>query len=200
MHEFSSPETLLDVEFAQPVFVLVDRLAVSPDIRSRLADSIEICYRDGKGEAILVFVPPAATAGLGVRIRAGFAVTAGVEPERLVSLSSTSASSARPAGLSIRSPSRACFRLTIRTAHARAARDSATPSTSTWTWSFQTAESPSMTGSLSRGPNRATEPSGKNSSGLRARAGFRWTRLTGNSPPSNATISWREIRTGTFPA
>ena len=60
VHEFSSPETLLDVDFAKPVFVLVDRLAVSPDIRSRLADSIEICYRDGKGEAILVFVPAAA--------------------------------------------------------------------------------------------------------------------------------------------
>ena len=55
--EFSSPETLLDVDFAQPVYVLVDRLALSPDIRSRLVDSIEICYREGKGEAILVFVP-----------------------------------------------------------------------------------------------------------------------------------------------
>jgi excinuclease ABC subunit A len=59
VHEFSSPESLLDVDFSQPVFVLVDRLAVSLDIRSRLADSIEICYRDGKGEAILEFMPTA---------------------------------------------------------------------------------------------------------------------------------------------
>jgi excinuclease ABC subunit A len=56
VYEFSSPEELLDVDFAKPVYVLVDRLALSPDIRSRLADSIEICYREGRGEAILQFV------------------------------------------------------------------------------------------------------------------------------------------------
>ncbi|HKE08763.1 MAG TPA: excinuclease ABC subunit UvrA [Candidatus Acidoferrum sp.] len=54
VHEFSSPESLLDVNFAKPVHVLVDRLAVSPESRSRLVDSIEICYREG-GEAILEF-------------------------------------------------------------------------------------------------------------------------------------------------
>jgi excinuclease ABC subunit A len=56
VHEFSSPETLLDVDFSQPVYVLVDRLAVSPESRSRLVDSIEICYREGGGEAILEFI------------------------------------------------------------------------------------------------------------------------------------------------
>jgi excinuclease ABC subunit A len=55
VHEFSSPETLLDVNFAKPVWVLVDRLAVNTESRSRLVDSIEICYREG-GEAILEFV------------------------------------------------------------------------------------------------------------------------------------------------
>jgi len=54
--EFAAPEDLLDVDFAKPVWVLVDRLAISPDIRSRLVDSIEICYREGRGEAILQFV------------------------------------------------------------------------------------------------------------------------------------------------
>ncbi len=54
--EFSTPESLLEVDFAQPVYVLVDRLAVSDDIRSRLIDSIEICFREGRGEAILQFV------------------------------------------------------------------------------------------------------------------------------------------------
>jgi excinuclease ABC subunit A len=54
--EFSAPEDLLDVDFGKPVWVLVDRLAISPDIRSRLVDSIEICYREGRGEAILQFV------------------------------------------------------------------------------------------------------------------------------------------------
>jgi excinuclease ABC subunit A len=56
VHEFSSPETLLDVDFAKPVYVLVDRLAVNPESRSRLVDSIEICYREGQGEAILEFM------------------------------------------------------------------------------------------------------------------------------------------------
>jgi excinuclease ABC subunit A len=56
IHEFSSPETLLDVDFSKPVYVLVDRLTVSPESRSRLVDSIEICYREGQGEAILEFV------------------------------------------------------------------------------------------------------------------------------------------------
>src|SRR6202007_504800 len=36
VHEFSSPETLLDVNFTRPVYVLVDRLAISPEMRSRL--------------------------------------------------------------------------------------------------------------------------------------------------------------------
>jgi excinuclease ABC subunit A len=56
VHEFSSPETLLDVDFAKPVYVLVDRLAINPESRSRLVDSIEICYREGQGEAILEFI------------------------------------------------------------------------------------------------------------------------------------------------
>jgi excinuclease ABC subunit A len=60
VHEFSSPETLLDVNFAKPVYVLVDRLAVSPESRARLVDSIEICYREGGGEAILEFVADSA--------------------------------------------------------------------------------------------------------------------------------------------
>jgi excinuclease ABC subunit A len=60
LHEFSSPETLLDVDFSRPVWVVVDRLAVNSESRSRLVDSIEICYREGNGEANLEFVPDAA--------------------------------------------------------------------------------------------------------------------------------------------
>jgi excinuclease ABC subunit A len=59
LHEFSSPETLLDVDFSRPVYVVVDRLSVTPDCRSRLIDSVEICYREAGGEAILEFVPDA---------------------------------------------------------------------------------------------------------------------------------------------
>ncbi len=61
VHEFSSPESLLDVDFAKPVHVLVDRLIATSESRSRLVDSIEICYREGGGEAILEF--PADPAG-----------------------------------------------------------------------------------------------------------------------------------------
>lgn len=53
--EFSTPESLLEVDFSRPVYILVDRLAVSPDIRQRLIDSVELCYREG-GEAIVEFV------------------------------------------------------------------------------------------------------------------------------------------------
>jgi excinuclease ABC subunit A len=56
IHEFSSPETLLEIDFSKPVYVVVDRLAVNSESRSRLVDSIEICYREGRGEAIVEFV------------------------------------------------------------------------------------------------------------------------------------------------
>ncbi len=51
------------------MYVLVDRLTVNADLRARLVDSVEICYREGKGEAILQFVaepvpPPDTSAGL----------------------------------------------------------------------------------------------------------------------------------------
>lgn len=49
--EFSTPESLLEIDFAKPLFVLADRLAIGTDIRQRLVDTIESCYREG-GEAI----------------------------------------------------------------------------------------------------------------------------------------------------
>jgi excinuclease ABC subunit A len=54
--EFSTPESLLDVDFTRPVFVLVDRIAVAPDLHQRLVDTIEICFREA-GE--VVFEPAA---------------------------------------------------------------------------------------------------------------------------------------------
>ncbi|MGH9355907.1 MAG: excinuclease ABC subunit UvrA [Terriglobia bacterium] len=54
--EFSVPESLLEIDFSQPVFVLVDRLSVDPSDRQRLIDSLEICFREG-GEAVLEFPP-----------------------------------------------------------------------------------------------------------------------------------------------
>ncbi|MGA8220123.1 MAG: excinuclease ABC subunit UvrA [Candidatus Acidiferrales bacterium] len=82
--EFSTPEELLDVDFTKPVYVLVDRLALSPEIRSRLMDSIEICYREGRGESILEFVPEPPDDGASANTQDGPAATAASAPERLI--------------------------------------------------------------------------------------------------------------------
>jgi excinuclease ABC subunit A len=37
---------LLELDFAQPIFVLIDRLAISPDSRARIVDAIETGYRE----------------------------------------------------------------------------------------------------------------------------------------------------------
>ncbi len=54
--EFSTPESLLDINFAEPVFGLVDRLVVTADQRSRIVDAIEIGYREA-GEVIFETAP-----------------------------------------------------------------------------------------------------------------------------------------------
>src|SRR5688572_28103353 len=51
--EYAQPESLLDVDFTRPAFVLVDRLRTAPDIRQRLIDSIEVCFRESGGEVLL---------------------------------------------------------------------------------------------------------------------------------------------------
>src|SRR5450631_1097035 len=51
VYEFSTPESLLDINFAEPVFVLVDRLVVSAEARTRVVDAIETAYREA-GEVI----------------------------------------------------------------------------------------------------------------------------------------------------
>jgi excinuclease ABC subunit A len=49
--EFSTPESLLDINFADPVYILVDRLTVSPEARTRIVDAVETAYRES-GEVI----------------------------------------------------------------------------------------------------------------------------------------------------
>ncbi|MBM3788157.1 MAG: excinuclease ABC subunit A, partial [Acidobacteria bacterium] len=49
--EFSTPESLLEIDFAKPVSVLADRLSISGDMRSRIADTVETCYREA-GEVV----------------------------------------------------------------------------------------------------------------------------------------------------
>jgi excinuclease ABC subunit A len=51
VYEFSTPESLLDLNFELPVFVLVDRLVVSAESRTRVVDAIETAYREA-GEVI----------------------------------------------------------------------------------------------------------------------------------------------------
>ena len=54
--EFSTPESLLDVDFTQPVFLLADRVVVSPDARARIVDAVETGYREA-GEVIFETAP-----------------------------------------------------------------------------------------------------------------------------------------------
>jgi excinuclease ABC subunit A len=53
--EFSTPESLLDIDFELPVHVLVDRLTVSAESRTRVVDAIETAYRES-GEVIFEIV------------------------------------------------------------------------------------------------------------------------------------------------
>jgi len=54
--EFSTPESLLDLDFAEPVYVLLDRIVVSADNRARIVDAAEIAYREA-GEVIFEEAP-----------------------------------------------------------------------------------------------------------------------------------------------
>ena len=54
--EFSTPESLLDLDFTLPVFVLLDRIVVSEDNRARIVDAAEIAYREA-GEVIFEELP-----------------------------------------------------------------------------------------------------------------------------------------------
>jgi len=52
--EFSTPESLLDLDFSKPVFALVDRIAISDstELRQRIVDAAELAYRQS-GEVIV---------------------------------------------------------------------------------------------------------------------------------------------------
>ena len=51
MFEFSTPESLLDIDWNQPVFTLADRISIGPDAHQRIVDTVEACYRES-GEAV----------------------------------------------------------------------------------------------------------------------------------------------------
>ncbi|MBY0504919.1 MAG: excinuclease ABC subunit UvrA [Bryobacteraceae bacterium] len=55
--EFSSPESLLDIDFTQPLFALADRFGITEDLHQRVVDTTEICYREA-GEVIFEEATP----------------------------------------------------------------------------------------------------------------------------------------------
>ena len=54
--EFSTPESLLELNFAEPIYVLADRLSVSAEVRARIVDAIETGYRES-GEILFLTAP-----------------------------------------------------------------------------------------------------------------------------------------------
>ena len=48
LFEFSTPESLLDVDFKKPLYALIDRLTITNDLRQRVVDAIEIGYRESR--------------------------------------------------------------------------------------------------------------------------------------------------------
>ena len=100
---------------SKTAYVLVDRLKIAPDIRQRLIDSVEICFRENNGEVILEVLDwPSGN---------------GATPHES-SFGSAKRSSARSAASDMKIPSRSCFRSTVHSAPARDARDSGTRSIS----------------------------------------------------------------------
>jgi len=57
-YEFSTPESLLEINFSKPLFILADRIVIREDAHQRIVDTVEICYREA-GE---VFFEQAAVA------------------------------------------------------------------------------------------------------------------------------------------
>ena len=69
--EFSTPESLLELNFAEPVLVLIDRIAVSPDARARIVDAVEQGYREA-GEVLFETAPPKGEAAQKLRFSQRF--------------------------------------------------------------------------------------------------------------------------------
>jgi excinuclease ABC subunit A len=54
--EFSTPESLLELDFTLPVFVLLDRIVVNDEARPRIVDAVETGYRES-GEIVFEEAP-----------------------------------------------------------------------------------------------------------------------------------------------
>src|SRR5437016_3456168 len=60
--DLASPDDYRRDDF-EDVYVLVDRLVARPDVRQRLVDSLETCFREGHGQAVIELSEPPAVAG-----------------------------------------------------------------------------------------------------------------------------------------
>jgi excinuclease ABC subunit A len=58
----------IDVTFAKELLVVVDRLVVSDDARSRLADAVATAFREGDGDVVILFTDPVASPFDGERV------------------------------------------------------------------------------------------------------------------------------------
>ncbi len=56
LFEFSTPESLIDLDLSAPVFVLLDRIVVSVENRARIVDAVETGYREA-GEVMFEEAP-----------------------------------------------------------------------------------------------------------------------------------------------
>ena len=48
----------VDVTFAKELLVVIDRLVVTDDVRGRLADAVATAFREGDGDAVILFTAP----------------------------------------------------------------------------------------------------------------------------------------------
>ena len=69
--EFSTPESLLELDFTQPIYVLADRLSVSAEVRARIVDAIETSYRES-GEIVFLTAPRDGSDPQRIRFSAAF--------------------------------------------------------------------------------------------------------------------------------
>jgi excinuclease ABC subunit A len=125
-----------EIDGASSLAVLVDRVVVNPDARTRITDSIETAYQEGGGAA--------------------WVVQLGVDGAPDVRHAFSERFECRTCNLSYEDPQPRLFPSTTRSARAPPATGSATSSSSTSIWSCRTRPSPSRKARSSRGRSRTT--------------------------------------------
>ena len=141
--------------------VIIDRVKMEGDIRTRLTDSIEIAYREAGGTAFAID-----DSGLSTEAHSAKVGKVHVFSERF---------ECQNCNLTYRRLSRGCFRSTTRSARVQPVTASATSSSSTSTWWFPIRINRSSRERSSPGPKRTTVRSLQNSSGQRRAQVSGWT-------------------------